>query len=628
MAKIHTGRRAPASPSKSGIASVSASEALVTSAVVELAAPNLHSNGSDVDIHAGRRESAYAGAPADQIFVREAILVLGMHRSGTSALTGTLVRLGATVPATPMAADQGNERGYYEFMPFMVLHDQLLASAGSRWDDWRRFDPAWLSSFEAEKFRAEARKLLLDEFGDAKLFVLKDPRACRFIPFWKSVLAEARTALQVVIPLRSPIEVARSLRSRDGMPLTKGLLIWLRHALEAERETRDVPRAIVVMEKFLGDWRGELNRISGEIGLAWPRSTEEAAPEIDAFLSIDLVHQHAAENELPALHSWALSAYTALCTLAHQPGARHARAMLDEIASAFETSCGLFGTLLNETTSDIEALRGAEASARQEVDAARQELDAARGSMEGERSQAAEHRSALEAMLSESRAVAEAAAARLSEVAAGAEAEIGRLQAELESERRRIAGDEARLALLERFRAEQAQGLVEVRGQLVRERDRADTAARDLANRTATIEALDAALRDERALRSSLEARNSALVESTVRLEARLRGLGRELDQRDEDLAEAKEEVARVARRLSQSSAAPTRQTPARRFCLRRWREPKLNVRRFRPACSIARSALQRATPSFSNCVTHLLTRPMPFSSVVLNSTTYMSRCR
>uniref|UniRef100_A0A9E8CKV0 Glycosyltransferase n=1 Tax=Bosea sp. NBC_00436 TaxID=2969620 RepID=A0A9E8CKV0_9HYPH len=607
MAKIRTGRRGAVSRPQSDVASTSTAEALGSSAVDELAVPVRLSSGSDLEMHAG----AHARAPAARNFLREAILVLGMHRSGTSALTGALIRLGATAPATPMAADQGNERGYFESVPFMVLHDQLLASAGSRWDDWRRFDLAWLTSFEAEKFRAEARKLLLDEFGDTKLLVLKDPRACRFIPFWKSVLAEAGTALRVVIPLRSPIEVARSLRNRDGMPLTKGLLIWLRHAVEAERETRDVPRAIVVMEEFLSDWRSDLQRIADEIGLAWPRSIEEAAPEIDAFLSADLVHQHAAEDEHSTLHGWALRAYKALHTLAHDPSAHHARATLDEIASAFEASCDLFGTLLSESTADIEALRGAQTSARHEADTARHQLEMALAATEAERSRVAEHNGALETTLSETRAAAEHQGARLSEAAAAAEterdaalgqvaslsmaleaansasahretvvvrlkqdaaeaegrfdalrqtihgheAEIGRLQAELDSERRRSAGDEARLALLDRLRAEQVEGLIELRRQLVQEQERADAAARDLAGRSATIEVLNAALRDERGLRSNLEARNSTLAESTAWLEARISSVSRRLDQRNEELVEAREEVTRIGQRLAQESS-------------------------------------------------------------------------
>ena len=74
--------------------------------------------------------------------MRNVILVLGMHRSGTSAAAGILVKLGGAQPKTLMPAEGGNERGYFESQALMTFHDELLASAGSSWTDWRQFNPA------------------------------------------------------------------------------------------------------------------------------------------------------------------------------------------------------------------------------------------------------------------------------------------------------------------------------------------------------------------------------------------------------------------------------------------------------------------------------------------------------
>ena len=72
--------------------------------------------------------------------MRDAILVLGMHRSGTSAITGAMTHLGAAAPNHLMNATVGNERGYFESVPFMHFHDALLTSAGSCWHDWRQLE--------------------------------------------------------------------------------------------------------------------------------------------------------------------------------------------------------------------------------------------------------------------------------------------------------------------------------------------------------------------------------------------------------------------------------------------------------------------------------------------------------
>lgn len=63
---------------------------------------------------------------------RQALLVLGMHRSGTSALTGVLAKLGATPPLTPMPDNEFNPKGYWVLHPLAMLHERILRSAGSR----------------------------------------------------------------------------------------------------------------------------------------------------------------------------------------------------------------------------------------------------------------------------------------------------------------------------------------------------------------------------------------------------------------------------------------------------------------------------------------------------------------
>jgi hypothetical protein len=131
------------------------------------------------------------------------------------------------------------------------------------------------------------------------LFVMKDPRICRFLPFWSTALGEMNIASLVVVPIRSPLEVAQSLAARDGFSLEKGLLIWLRHVLDAERETRHLPRAIVGMDEFLGDWRGSIKTIGRLLKIEWPRFDDLVAAAIDNFLSRDLKHQNAPDEALP-----------------------------------------------------------------------------------------------------------------------------------------------------------------------------------------------------------------------------------------------------------------------------------------------------------------------------------------
>ena len=74
----------------------------------------------------------------------KAILIAGMHRSGTSALSRTLNLVGCAMSEVLVGGDQrGNERGHWESQRINELNNEILASAGSRWDDWEAINPSW-----------------------------------------------------------------------------------------------------------------------------------------------------------------------------------------------------------------------------------------------------------------------------------------------------------------------------------------------------------------------------------------------------------------------------------------------------------------------------------------------------
>ena len=305
---------------------------------------------------------------------RTAILILGMHRSGTSACAGVLTLAGAAAPRDLMPPNFDNERGFFESMLFNTMHNDLLESAGSRWDDWRAFPPAWLDSPAAAGFRAQARTLLESEFGAAPLFVLKDPRICRFVPFWLAVLAEANIAPRIVIPFRAPREVARSLAARDRFAPETGLLLWLRHVLDAERATRGLPRAFVVMDDLIADWRATLARIGRQTRLVWPAPDGAA---IDAFLAPALKHHTLAPDRRGA--DWPARVDAALHQLARDPDAARAKTGLDRIAAEFDQACALFDPLVAPAApaDPLPGLRAGAQNVRRRLEVLRAGLDGA-----------------------------------------------------------------------------------------------------------------------------------------------------------------------------------------------------------------------------------------------------------
>ena len=410
-------------------------------------------------------------APPSRLKDRESanvIVVLGMHRSGTSAVAGTLMKLCGGTPKHFMVGPS-NPRGFFESLELMRFHDELLASAGSSWQDWRLFNPEWYRSPVVAEYKQRAEDLFGAEFGGSALAVLKDPRICRFVPFWLDVLREMQKTPRVVIPIRSPLDVAHSLKKRDGMSLTKGMLLWLRHVLDAEAQSRSEARSIFAWNEFNSDWRRVCDKVAADTGLSWPRLSDRASREIDNFLTKDLVHHetdHAALVAHSDVHEWTLRAYEALVELARSPSSNSALDTLDQVRALLDQSSKMFGRILVDYEIDIEDLRGQTHAATSERDLLRvrqSEILAENAAAFAERDALGEERARITAELQ----------ARQQELAEAARVELARSKGEIErlnAIRRRnlawsLAARSRRKAIAQRILALEARaaGMIEKR---------------------------------------------------------------------------------------------------------------------------------------------------------------------
>ena len=291
---------------------------------------------------------------------RTAILVLGMQRSGTSALARIVNFLGAAMPRHLVPANDWNPRGYWESAPLAALHDEMLGELGSSWDDWRAPPARWKESETAARFATKIRMAVDEEFGNSQLFVLKDPRMCRTLPYWMSILEKSGIRSAPLLVVRNPLEVAESLRERDGIPFEKAMLLWLRHNLDVEFETRHLPRNIVTLDALLEDWKLLAVQSGARMGVQWPRQPNDAASDVREFLDIELHNHRATLAELDAhteVPHWVKTAYRALTLLCDEPKAAEPKRELDRMRAAFAESSRLFGVVAFAQT---EAVKEAE----------------------------------------------------------------------------------------------------------------------------------------------------------------------------------------------------------------------------------------------------------------------------
>lgn len=157
------------------------------------------------------------------------VVVLGMHRSGTSALTRGLTVLGVSLGENLMPANAGiNAKGFWEDLEIVAINDALLAQLGLDWRSLGYFSGQhdWAALLRSDiAVRAEA--YVKEQAGLYGLWGVKDPRMTRLIPFWQEIFRRCGLSPVYVVAIRHPLSVSASLTRRDGFPAAYGCYLWL-----------------------------------------------------------------------------------------------------------------------------------------------------------------------------------------------------------------------------------------------------------------------------------------------------------------------------------------------------------------------------------------------------------------
>lgn len=243
------------------------------------------------------------------------VCVLGMHRSGTSLVAGVLRQLGLDLgpDLELLPPDANNQAGYFELADAVEINDEILAHYGGSWDDLPELPPGWERSDQLAQIRERARRLLVRRFAASSQWAWKDPRTCITLPFWQQLVS----GLRYVICVRNPVDVAHSVRSREGeeRPLDDYARDWLRHTSSALVYTADRPRLLVHYERFFEDAEHEVRRLARFVGREDRLEKHDALGKIFDFIDPALVHARSASSAVadhPAMPFDVAALYLAL----------------------------------------------------------------------------------------------------------------------------------------------------------------------------------------------------------------------------------------------------------------------------------------------------------------------------
>lgn len=209
-----------------------------------------------------------------------AVMVVGMHRSGTSFLTGSLQTAGLEL-GNHSAWNPHNLRGNRENQDIVAFHDRVLAARGYAWDD----PPPGRVDWSEEEIAAA--RAIVASYADAPLWGFKDPRALLCVHGWRELLPD----LRFVGIFRHPLAVARSLAARGGMPAERALFLWEHYNRRLLALQDETPFPLLCFDEPEAELHQRLNRVLRRLGLR-PLGDER-------FWSGELRHHEVRDEPLP-----------------------------------------------------------------------------------------------------------------------------------------------------------------------------------------------------------------------------------------------------------------------------------------------------------------------------------------
>jgi hypothetical protein len=199
---------------------------------------------------------------------RSGVVVLGMHRSGTSAVTRALNRLGLTTcpPADLIGAHATNPTGHWESRTLVECNNAVLVAAGAR--SWcpPPPGPAWIGAPPVQNLIPLCRAAF-QAVHPSPPWVWKDPRTCLTADLWLTLLQDPPA---IVLVARDPLQIARSVNARDNLPLPYCLALWERYLREALRSAVGLPVWVTWFDQLLDDaqgWIAAAMRFLGSTGI-------------------------------------------------------------------------------------------------------------------------------------------------------------------------------------------------------------------------------------------------------------------------------------------------------------------------------------------------------------------------
>lgn len=226
-------------------------------------------------------------------------VVLGMARSGTSAITRGLKALGVELSDEKMnlGNSKWNAKGFWEDTDIVYdIHGKIFSRLNFAPYGIQTLSHAEQVSEKLADIKQAAIELLKQRFAATHYWGFKDPSTVKVLYFWQDIFFDLNMKENYIIALRNPLDVAQSYEKLTGSAVEIGLLLWLTHIIPAIEETVGKKRIVVSYDLLLQNPELQLDRIQSALQIPDLVNSTERQSYTQNFLDKTL-HRHACDEQ-------------------------------------------------------------------------------------------------------------------------------------------------------------------------------------------------------------------------------------------------------------------------------------------------------------------------------------------
>jgi len=198
---------------------------------------------------------------------RKLVVVLGMHRSGTSAITRGLQVVGVGLGDKLMPPLAGvNEKGFWEDLEVVDLNVEMLAALKSDWHFLSAITSNDVETLRAKGYVDRAAALVNAKLDQNPIYGFKDPRTSKLLPFWVEAFKQIGIRPRYVLAIRNPLSIEKSLSKRDLFDPKKSHLLWIDHVVTSLAHAEHERLLVVDYDRLMHDPDSQLSRLAQFLG--------------------------------------------------------------------------------------------------------------------------------------------------------------------------------------------------------------------------------------------------------------------------------------------------------------------------------------------------------------------------